>query len=292
MEYDRVQRTLWIILALNVIVAVAKAVFGLMAGSMSMVADALHSSFDSASNVIGLAATRIAARPPDSDHPYGHAKFETLGTLLVGGMLLLTAYWVISEGIVRLTTGAVPGITILTVGVMVATTVVNIFVALYERRVGEELGSSFLIADSEHTKSDVFVSLSVLVGFAVVYLGYPLADPLIALAIGALIGRMGLSIVRESGMVLTDAATVRCEGQVREIVAAVPGVLGSHEFRCRGAPAELMADIHITVDPGMTVEEAHHIAEEVEAAIKRGVPGMKEVIVHVEPGEKDGREKV
>ncbi|MDD4256172.1 MAG: cation diffusion facilitator family transporter [Methanofollis sp.] len=292
MEYDRVRRTLWVILILNVIVAVAKAVFGLMAGSMSMVADALHSSFDSASNIIGLAATGIAARPPDRDHPYGHAKFETFGTLLVGGMLLLTAYWVISEGVVRLTTGAVPHITALTVGVMVATTVINIFVALYERRVGEELRSSFLIADSEHTKSDVFVSLSVLLGFAVVYLGYPLADPLIALAIGALIGRMGLSIIREAGMVLTDAATVQCEENVREIVARIRGVLGSHEFRCRGAPGEMMADIHITVDPGMTVEEAHGIAEEVEAAITEGVPGMKEVVVHIEPGERDGREKI
>ncbi|WP_067046668.1 cation diffusion facilitator family transporter [Methanofollis ethanolicus] len=292
MEYDRVRRTLWLILALNIIVAVAKAVFGLMAGSMSMVADALHSSFDSASNIIGLAATGIAARPPDRDHPYGHAKFETFGTLLVGGMLLLTAYWVISEGVVRLTTGTVPHITALTVGVMVATTVINIFVAVYERRVGEELGSNFLIADSEHTKSDVFVSLSVLGGFVVVYLGYPLADPFIALAIGALIGRMGLSIIREAGMVLTDAATVQCEENVREIVAAIPGVLGSHEFRCRGAPGEMMADIHITVDPGMTVEEAHRIAEEAEAAIRGGVPGMKEVIVHIEPGEKDGREKI
>jgi len=283
-EYTRIQRVLWIILALNILVALAKGIFGLIAGSMSMVADAIHSSFDSASNIIGIAATHVADRPPDSDHQYGHAKVESLATLIVGGMLLLTAYWVISEGVVRLTAGGAPTITAITVGVMVATLIINISVAWYERRMGEELKSSFLIADSEHTRSDVYVSLSVLAGFAAVKAGYPAADPLIALVIGVLIGRMGMSIIRQAGMVLTDAATVNCEDIVRKSVPSIPGVRGYHRFRCRGGPGELFADIHVTVDPEMSVLHSHEIARAVEAVLKERVPGMKEVIVHIEPG--------
>ncbi|MDK2974099.1 MAG: hypothetical protein PWP08_470 [Methanofollis sp.] len=290
MEYGRVRRVLWIILALNILVALAKAIFGLLAGSMSMVADAIHSSFDSASNIIGIAATRVADRPPDRNHQYGHAKVESLATLIVGGMLLLTAYWVISEGIARLTAGGAPAITAVTVGVMVATLVVNIFVAWYERRMGEELKSGFLIADSEHTRSDVYVSLSVLAGFVAVRAGYPAADPLIALVIGVLIGKMGISIIRQAGMVLTDGATVDCEDIVRKSVTSIPGVRGYHQFRCRGGSGELFADIHVTVDPAMSVLRSHEIARTVEAVLKERVPGMKEVIVHIEPGNEGGSE--
>ncbi|MBP2147028.1 cation diffusion facilitator family transporter [Methanofollis sp. W23] len=290
MQYVRARRVLWLILIANITVALAKAVFGLLAGSMSMVADALHSTFDSVSNIIGIAAMTIAAIPPDQNHPYGHAKFETMGTLVVGGLLLLTAYWVITEGLTRITTGAVPEITLLTIGVMTATIVINILVARYERRAGKELGSSFLIADSKHTQSDILVSLSVLAGFGFVCLGYPLADPLIALAIGAIIGKMGLSILKDAGMILTDAATVNCEDAVKKAVTAITGVQGYHRFRCRGGAGDLRADIHVTVDPRMSVQTSHALTIEIEAAIIAAVPGMKEVIVHIEPGEEEDRE--
>ncbi|TAJ45333.1 cation diffusion facilitator family transporter [Methanofollis fontis] len=290
-DYRRVNRTLWLILTANILVAVAKASFGLMAGSMSMVADALHSTFDSASNVIGIIATRYAALPPDRNHPYGHAKVETLATLIIGGMLMLTAYWVISEGLGRLSGGASPTITGVTIAVMAGTLVVNLLVARYERRMGEELGSPFLIADSEHTKSDIWVSLSVLAGFVAVTLGYPIADPLIALLIGAVIGRMGLSILHEAGLILTDATTVECVEAVREAVAGIEGAKGFHRFRCRGTPGNLFADIHVTVDPQMSVEDAHAIASRVEAAIKGAVAGMQEVVVHIEPSRKEGEGK-
>ncbi|MDD3622440.1 MAG: cation diffusion facilitator family transporter [Methanofollis sp.] len=289
MQYARAKRVLWLILIANITVALAKAVFGLLAGSMSMVADALHSTFDSVSNIIGIAAMTIAAMPPDRNHPYGHAKFETMGTLVVGGLLLLTAYWVITEGIARITSGAVPEITTLTIGVMAATIVINILVAWYERRAGERLGSSFLIADSKHTQSDILVSLSVLAGFGFVCLGYPLADPLIALAIGVIIGKMGLSILKDAGMVLTDAATVNCEDTVKKAVTSIAGVQGYHRFRCRGGAGDLRADIHVTVDPRMSVQTSHALTLEIEAAIIAAVPGMIEVIVHIEPGkEEDG----
>lgn len=283
MQYDRVQRTLALILILNLIVATAKGVFGLIAGSVSMVADAIHSAFDTVSNIIGIAAIYIAKQPPDQLHPYGHGKFETIGALLIGALLMLSAYWIITEGIDRLTSASVPEITGLTVAVLIVTIIINIFVAWYERRVGTELRSQILLADSRHTMSDIFVSCSVLAGFVVITIGYPQADPIIAFGISVLIAKMGIDIIREASNVLTDAIVIDCEKEIATIVQTTKGVWGYHEFRCRGKPQEMFADIHILVDPGITVAEGHDIADLVKERILNEIQGMADVVVHIDP---------
>lgn len=284
-RYRRVQRLLRIILVLNLVVAVAKGLVGLAAGSVSLVADAFHSGFDSLSNVIGIVSIHIARIPPDEKHPYGHGRFETAGTLLIGVMLMVTALGVFYEGAHRLVAGAAPHITALTIAVLCATIAINLWVAWFEQREGRRLNSQILIADSRHTRSDVFVSLSVIGGFALVELGFPQVDPLLAFVIGALIGRMGISLVRSSGRVLTDAMTVECEEAVTRILDGMEEVRGYHQFRCRGKPDELFADIHIKVDPSLTVEEGHDIARRVRDALITGIDGMEDVVVHIEPEE-------
>jgi len=284
MQGDRVQRVFVIVLILNVAVAVVKAVFGVMAGSVSMVADALHSGFDSFSNVVGIVAMHLAGKPPDPEHPYGHGKIETLGTLVIGAMLLLTAAGILLEGYGRLITPITPEITPITVGVMVGTLITNIIVSTYERRKGEEYQSQILIADSLHTRSDVFVSTAVLGGFLAIRLGYPAADPIIALGIGLLIARMGVGILYEAAEVLIDSMNLPCDpALVRAVVMDTPGVAGYHDFRCRGKPGEIFADIHVTVDPALSIARAHAISEEVERRLKETVPGLAEVVVHIEP---------
>ncbi len=284
MQGDRVQRVFVIVLILNVAVAIVKAVFGVMAGSVSMVADALHSGFDSFSNVVGIVAMHLAGKPPDPEHPYGHGKIETLGTLVIGAMLLLTAAGILLEGYGRLITPITPEITPITVGVMVGTLITNIIVSTYERRKGEEYQSQILIADSLHTRSDVFVSTAVLGGFLAIRLGYPAADPIIALGIGLLIARMGIGILYGAAEVLIDSMNLPCDpALVRAVVMDTPGVAGYHDFRCRGKPGEIFADIHVTVDPALSIARAHAISEEVEQRLKETVPGLAEVVVHIEP---------
>jgi len=281
---SRVQRIFIVVLALNLSVALAKATFGFLAGSVSMVADALHSGFDSFSNVVGIVALYFAGRPPDPEHPYGHGKIETLGTLVIGAMLLLTAAGITLEGYRRLIEPVAPEITAVTVGVMVVTLVINLAVSTYERRRGEEYRSQILVADSQHTRSDVFVSIAVLGGFLAVRLGYPQADPIIAFAIGLLIARMGIGILYEAAQVLTDAMNLPCDpALIRAVVMDTPGVAGYHDFRCRGKMGEIFADIHVTVDPALPVSLAHEISDEVERRLKETVPGLAEVVVHIEP---------
>ncbi|WP_235808243.1 cation diffusion facilitator family transporter [Methanoculleus horonobensis] len=278
------RRIFLIVLALNLFVALAKVVFGLLAGSVSMVADAFHSGFDSLSNVVGIVALHFAAKPPDPEHPYGHGKIETLGTLAIGVMLLLTAGGILYEGYQRLVEAVAPEITAVTVGVMVGTVLINLAVSTYERRKGEEYRSQILVADSQHTKSDVFVSLAVLAGFLAVGLGFPEADPVIAFAIGLLIARMGVGVLYDAARVLTDTMKLPCDPALIEaVVMDTPGVTGYHDFRCRGKPDEILADIHITVDPALPVARAHDISDEVERRLKEAVPGLADVVVHIEP---------
>ncbi|WP_292519122.1 cation diffusion facilitator family transporter [Methanoculleus sp.] len=284
MHGKRVRRIFLIVLALNLFVALAKVVFGLLAGSVSMVADAFHSGFDSLSNVVGIVALYFAGKPPDPEHPYGHGKIETLGTLVIGAMLLLTAAGILYEGYQRLVEAVAPEITAVTVGVMVGTVLINLAVSTYERRKGEEYRSQILVADSQHTKSDVFVSIAVLAGFLAVGLGFPEADPVIAFAIGLLIARMGVGVLYDAARVLTDTMKLPCDPALIEaVVMDTPGVTGYHDFRCRGKPDEILADIHITVDPALPVARAHDISDEVERRLKEAVPGLADVVVHIEP---------
>jgi len=283
MDYGRVIRTLSFILVLNLVVALLKGIFGILAGSISMVADAFHSLSDTLSNVVGILSIFLAKKPADPEHPYGHGRYETLGTLLIGGLIALTSLWIMYEGYQRLITSSVPSITGITTGVLCVTIIINVLVFRYEERVGRELGSAILIADAAHTKSDVFVSLSVLAGFGAVKLGFPQIDPLIAVGIGVLIGKIGLGIIKDSALVLTDASVSGCEDEVKKIVMGISGVRDCHNLRCRGKPGEIYGDIHVSVDPDMTAADAHHIAHEVNEEVIAQVRGMKEIVVHLEP---------
>ena len=140
---------LWITLALNVAVVIGKLVAGLLADSLSVISDAIHSSVDSVNNVVGLVVMKYATAEPDEEHPYGHAKFETLAAFVIAGFLFVTCYQIGISAISRLWSKdhAAPEITSLTIGVIIATIVVNIFVTVYEQREGKRLNSEFLIAD-------------------------------------------------------------------------------------------------------------------------------------------------
>ncbi len=282
-----VRRTLAVTLALNLAVAGAKLAVGAAIQSISMIADGFHSLTDSASNVVGLIGISLAARPPDEDHPYGHWKFETLAALLMGGLLAMTAWEILRSCFNRLLGGGAPEVGPLAVAVMVATMLINIAVTLYEQRQGRRLGSELLLADAAHTRSDVFVSLSVLASLAAVRLGYPRVDVFVAVVITAVIARAALQILRRSTVRLTDAAVVPA-GEVRAVAMAVDGVRGVHKIRTRVAPGGGHADLHVQVRPDLRLDEAHAIGHRVADRLEQEL-GLADVVTHVEPWGKPSR---
>ncbi len=278
-----VERVLWIVLLLNMAVAAAKFFYGLASGSTSMRADGIHSFFDGFGNVVGIIALAMASRPADQSHPYGHAKFETYGSLIIGVLLLAAAFEVGSSAVQKLVTGAFTAeVSALSFVVMVGTMAVNIAVTCYERACGKRYHSEILMADASHTLSDAFVSLGVIAGLILVKMGFPAADPVMALVVTAAILVTAFGVFRTALRTLSDHSRISPEA-IAQAASSVADVSNVHHVRTRGTEGEVYCDLHIQVDPDMTVFRAHALADEVEAVLKRQFPSVIEVLVHVEP---------
>jgi len=285
-ELKKIRRVLVITLLLNLAISLAKLGVGYLIRSAGMVADGFHSLFDASSNVIGLIGIRMSAKPPDTDHPYGHRKYETFAALGVALLLFLTCFEVLQRAVTALMGDGEHRVIASTAGfvVMSVSIVVNTFVARYELGKGRELKSDFLIADSGHTKSDILASASVLVSLGAARMGYGWMDPVAALVIAVLIARVGINILRRSSDILCDASRIG-EAEVVEICMGVPGVKLCHAVRSRGREDSVSVDLRVHVAPEMTVAESHEIAHRVEKAIKAALPEVTDVVVHLEPHE-------
>ena len=193
------------ILAANVAVVAAKLVIGWKTGSLAVFGDAMHSSVDSINNVLALVVISVAARGPDEEHPYGHHKFETLGALAIVGFLSITGFELVKGAIQKLVAGAQPlEISQLQIAILIATLLLNVAVATYESYKGRQLNSEILLADATHTKADVFVTLGVLAGVFLSLAGFGWADPIVALAVAAVIIVLAWSILARTVPVLVD----------------------------------------------------------------------------------------
>lgn len=281
----RIRGVLWLTLALNLLVSSMKLTGGYYFGSVSMLADGFHSFFDASSNVIGLIGISIAGKPPDESHPYGHKKYETFAAVGISLLLFLTCFEVLERAYRQVSAGGrVVEVTGLGFGIMFFTMGVNVFVTLYERSKGKKYKSDFLVADAAHTTSDILASTSVLAGFAAVKLGYPAADPIAAVVIALMIGRVGYGIMKSSSDILCDSSRLRAD-EINAICMEVPGVRRCHHVRSRGRDDAICIDLRIHVDAGLPISEAHEIAHQVEDRIRDRLSGVYDVVVHIEPEE-------
>jgi cation diffusion facilitator family transporter len=282
-RYRSIRNVLWIVLALNVIVALAKLLYGIFSASVAMEADGVHSLFDGVSNVVGLTGMWFAARPADEEHPYGHVKFETFTAAAIAIMLVIAGYTV-GRGAIQHLLGHGPPteVAVASFVIMVGTLCVNAFVTTWETRAGRRLGSEVLVADARHTLSDVAVSLGVIVSLFLVWLGWEPADGVVALLVAVVIFHTAISVIRGVARTLGDQARL----PVSDVVSAaseVGGVVECHSVRTRGLEKHVYVDLHIVVEPGVTVAGGHDIAHEVEDALRARFSEIADVVVHVEP---------
>ncbi len=281
--YDAVRRVLWGVLLANLAVTALKITLGLWTGALAVVADGFHSLVDSSSNLVGLTAIRLAARPADARHPYGYRRYETLGSLAIGGLLLAAAWEIVKAIIERMQGGAAPHLTPLTVGLVALTFPVNLLIVVLETRLGRRLNSQILLADAAHTKTDLFVTLSVLASLAGVWLGWGWMDVAVASVVILLILRAAWQILGDAAGWLTDSVMLD-PAAVEDVARQTPGVWYVHRVRSRGTPTAIFVDLHVKVYPGMSTGQAHAVASEVEARLKAAFQHVVEVLVHVEPG--------
>ncbi len=284
-RFKKIRSVLLVILLLNWGVALAKIFYGLITNFTSMAADGFHSLSDGASNIIGLIGITIACRPADEDHPYGHRKYETLFSLGIAALLFILCFNLFAEAIKRFRYPVTPEVNIISLIVMVITMFVNIAVMKYEHREGERLNSEILVSDAMHTRADIFVSLSVIATMGVIKLGYPVLDPVVTMIIALLIAHAGYDIVKHSSNILCDGVIID-DKKIFDIAMSVKEVKSCHKIRTRGTADDIHVDLHVQVSPSMHIDKAHDVCYKIESAIKAGIEGVTDVVVHIEPDRK------
>ncbi|MBE8989282.1 cation diffusion facilitator family transporter [Nostoc sp. LEGE 12450] len=286
MLYDNraeVQKVLIITLLLNLFVMGLKALVGYWTGSLSLLADALHSVTDSANNVLGLIASKFSSPQPDREHPYGHSKFEAVGALGIASFLGIACFEILQGAIERILKGGGEPVRISPPELWLLLIVlgVNIFVAFYERAVGKRVGSSILIADATHTMSDIWVTISVIGGLIGVWLGYQWMDLVLAFPVALLVFWSGWSVLKENLPWLVDQMAIAPEA-IHAIATSVPGVINCHDIASRGVLGrQVFIEMHLIVN-APDVETAHHITEEVESRLEERFRPVR-ILIHVEP---------
>ena len=280
---QKIKQVLWVILFANLAVAGVKIVVGQLILSASLTADGFHSLTDGISNVVGLIGIQFASPPIDENHPYGHRKYEFLTGLFIGFMLLIIASIVLYEAISKFSHPVTPAITVVSLFALVATLIINVFVCVYEYRQGKKLGSAILISDSLHTRSDVYVSISVLFTLLGIKYGLPpIIDPIASLVVAAFIIRAAFQIIRSTSEVLVDKAVADSD-KIRGITLEFPQIRGVHNIRSRGTEQELYIDMHILIDPNMGIAESHKLCHAVEEKLCREMQVTARVMIHFEP---------
>ena len=282
-QYKSVKKILWLILVLNVAVAVVKMVVGSAISSSSMFADGVHSLSDGSSNVVGLIGIGFASKPIDDDHPYGHNKFETVSGLFIAVMLLIVAITIIKGGIEKLMHPVIPHITTASLVVLGATLAINIFVATYEYKRGKKLNSLILISDSMHTRSDIFVTIGVFITLIGVKYGLPpIIDPIVSLIVALVIIKAAYGIFIETNGILTDRA-VEDAKVIADVAFTFCEVKEVHKIRSRGTLNCMFVDMHVQVDPEMSVKASHNLIHDIEEKIKQEINENAQTIIHIEP---------
>lgn len=278
----QVRRVLRAILLANLAVVAAKIIVGLGTGSLAVLGDAMHSSVDVINNVFGLAVIRIAGKGPDAEHPYGHAKFETLGALLIVVFLSVSLFELLQGASRRLLSAAPPPEVDTTALVLLGgTLLVNLAVVRYETRAATRLDSALLAADAAHTRVDVYITLAVIAGLFAARLGQGWTDPALAIVVAVMVGKAGFDIVRRAIPSLVDERAFD-ERTIRRVAESVAGVASAYSIRSRAAGSLQFAELTIAVDGSTDVAAAHEITDAVESRLREQL-NLHEIVVHVEP---------
>lgn len=277
-----VRRVLVITLLLNLFVMILKALVGSWTGSLSLLADALHSVTDSASNVLGLITSRFSSPQPDREHPYGHQKYEAVGALGIAAFLGVACFEILQGAVERIINGGKPvKIGASELWILLLVLGVNIFVAFYERRVGKRVNSQILIADATHTMSDIWVTISVIAGLIGVWLGYQWLDVVLAFPVALMVFWSGWQVLKDNLPWLVDEIAIAPE-TIHALALEVPGVINCHDIASRGVLGrQVFIEMHLIVD-APDVETAHRITEAVEKLLEERFAPVR-ILIHIEP---------
>jgi cation diffusion facilitator family transporter len=283
-ESEETQRLLLVSALVDLGLAVMKVLVGWFANSHALIADGIHSFSDLATDAMVWILNRIGTEEPDEDHPYGHARFETLGSLILGVILMVVAGSLVYDSVIRLIaiemikTPAWPAL--LAAAVSIAA---NEWLYKITRKLGEKFRSNLLVANAWHHRSDALSSIIVLIGVGGAILGVTWLEMVAAIGVAFMIALVGLRLVKESVEELVDTAlSDTYVTDIQQTIKLADGVHGVHSLRTRRMGSAVILDIHLQVEPFISVSEGHHIGDWVSYQLKKNFKEITDITVHID----------
>lgn len=288
---NKIYRVTLLGMFVNIALFLFKLVAGIVGRSGAMIADAVHSASDFATDIVVLAFVRISAKPRDDDHKWGHGKYETLGSLIIGVALFAVGVEILIDSgqkIAAVVAGEViprPGfIAILAAAISI---VVKELLYQYTIRVGRKLDSPSVVANAWHHRSDALSSIGALLGIGAAYLlgeKWRIADPIAAIVVAALIVKVSYDLCRTALADLLEKSLSRdVEEEILSIISATPNVYKPHNLRTRRIGSDIAIEVHIRVEGTMTVQNSHEISREIERKLRARYGERTAVAIHIEP---------
>jgi len=271
-------------LCLNLFLAGLKLAVGIVVGSVALVADAAHSLSDITTDMVVILGVRLSSRPADESHAYGHGKYETCAAFLVGAVLVAVGFLIVWNAGLSLYRHEhnFPGYAV----IVVAAVSIGSKEWIYQitQRVARRVRSPALRANAWHHRSDALSSVAVLFGAIAGLVGWGHGDQLAAIAVGVMIGVVGLNVIWRAFVDFTESSIpVEEQKSIAEVIQSVPGVKGWHRLRTRLVGREVFMDLHLLVDAQLSVAEGHEVCNAVESAIEQAMERPLNILVHLEP---------
>lgn len=284
-------RSTWVSVVVNLVLSTVQIVVGVWAKSQSLIADGIHSLSDLVADFVVLFANHHSQKDADEDHPYGHQRFETAASLVLGLLLLAVGVGMVWSAVVKLENPeSVPQVHSVALWVAGGALVGKELLFRYMLAVAKKVKSSMLVANAWHARSDAASSLVVGVGIAGNLAGYPILDPIAALIVGFMVGKMGWEFGWDAMHDLMDRAVDEQEVQaIRQTLLDTPGVAGVHDVRTRKMGDMVVVDAHLEVDAQITVEEGHDIAVDARQRVMQRHRVLN-LMTHVDPWRKPDRD--
>ena len=287
----KIYRVTFVGFVVNLVLSIVKLIAGLVGRSGAMVADAVHSFSDLATDVVVIAFARISAKPRDPGHDYGHGKYETLATIIISLALAVVGAGILVDSIERirivLDGGLLPRPGVIALVAAVVSIIVKEILYRYTVRVGRQIQSPSVIANAWHHRSDALSSLGTLVGIGCAYfLGskWRIADPVAALLVAIFIFKIAFDLIRNGlGELLEQSLPEDVEEEILHIVTANPEVREPHNLRTRRIGASIAIEVHVRVDGEMTVRHSHELTVDIERRLRERFGAGTMIAVHVEP---------
>ena len=284
-RYQEIRKVTLIGSALDFSLGTAKIVIGWMANSQALVADGVHSLSDLLTDFMVLYAAKHSHKEADNEHPYGHGRIETLTTASLGLVLVAIAFGIGYHSIQRLDDNeAVMEFSVLAFSIALISVLTKEWIYRYTVSAARRLRSDMLMANAWHSRSDAFSSMVVLVGIVGVALGHAYLDAIAAVIVAAMIAKIGIDLLRSSTQELIDSALEPEKvALLRQQIVAVNGVRSIHMLRTRKSAGNILVDVHIQVDPRLSVSEGHRIGDVVRQSLLNQEDGITDVTIHIDP---------